>query len=116
MVLVPFNLDPWRYEKFFLVQIGYKPLARYRGSGTQSGSGFFPQILKDIFASFAGFVHPILRLAVTYAKAALVAARPHLEEVVSDIMKEFGSKISQAISKNLNQQDKGVRKRNGVLR
>jgi hypothetical protein len=71
MPLVEYTPDPRRYDGVFVVQTGYGPLVRYRGSNAQYGAGF-PQLLKSLFSKIAGFVTPILKSAALHSVLRLV--------------------------------------------
>lgn len=86
-------------------------MVRYRGSLYQNGSGFFPQILKNLFSKIANFSRPILRAAAPHAKAAMLAAQPHLREAASGIVKNTTDHISNAITRKLAPQEGSGRKR-----
>ena len=111
MPLVEYVPDPRRYEDIFSNQVGYGAIVRYRGQ-YQNGSGFFPQILKNIFAKIANFARPILRAAAPHARAAIEAAQPHLNETATGFIQETTSKLSDAVTHKLTPQEgSGVRKK-----
>jgi len=80
MPLVAYVPDASRYNNVFVSQFGTGVMTHYRGSPYQNGSGFIPQILKNLFSKIGNFVKPILRQAAPHAKAAMEAAAPHLKE------------------------------------
>jgi hypothetical protein len=112
MPLVAYVPDPRRYEDIFVVQTGHGPFIRYRGS-LQNGSGFFPQVLKSLFAKIANFARPILE---PHARAAFEAAKPHLKEAASGLVKEATSKATDLISRRLTTQEGRGRKRRKTAR
>ena len=91
MPLIQYVPDPRRYEEVFVVQTGHGPFIRYRGS-MQNGSGFFPQVLKNLFSKLINFARPLVE---PHAKAALEAATPHLKEAATGLVKEATSKGCQ---------------------
>jgi hypothetical protein len=110
MSLVEYVPDLRRYDGVFVVQTGYGPMVRYRGSNSQYGAGL-PQLLKSLFSKLASFAKPILRSAAPHAKAAFTAAQPHLQEAATGALKEAGRSAVEAISKKLSQEGNGKRKR-----
>ena len=114
MPLVPYVPDPTRYEDVFVIQTGHGPFIRYRGS-LQNGSGFFPQILKNLFAKIANFARPILE---PHARAAFEAAKPHLKEAASGLVKEATDRVSETIGKRLapQQHGRGRKRRSAIKR
>jgi hypothetical protein len=110
MPLVEYTPDPRRYDGVFVVQTGYGPLVRYRGSNAQYGAGF-PQLLKSLFSKIAGFVTPILKSAAPHARAAISAAQPHIQDAASNIVKEAGRGAVEAISKKLSEVQQGSGRR-----
>lgn len=112
MPLVEYVPDPRRYEDVFTTQTGHGPIVRYRGSHFQNGSGFFPQVLKNLFSKVASFAKPFVAAAAPHAKAALAAAQPHLSEAASGLVKEATNRLSEAVSRRLSRQEgTGRRKR-----
>jgi hypothetical protein len=110
MPLVAYVPDPRRYDEIFLDQTGYGTLVRYRGSNLQNGSGFFPQILKNLFARF-------VRTAAPHAKAAFAAAAPHLKEAAGEVFKDTSKSIGDAISRRLAPQEgQGVKRKRRTLK
>ena len=113
MPLIPYVPDPTRYDDVFVIQTGQGPFVRYRGS-LQHGSGFFPQILKNLFAKIANFARPILE---PHAKAALEAVKPHLKDAASGFVKEATSRVTESINQKLAPRQEGRgRKRKPVAR
>ena len=114
MPLVEYVPDPRRYDGVFVSQLGYGPMIRYRGSSNQHGSGF-PQLLKALFSKIAAFAKPILRTAAPHARKAFEAAQPHLQEAATGLVRDVGSKATEAISKKLTElQDGSGRKRKKI--
>lgn len=111
MPLVEYIPDKGRYEGIFSNQVGYGPIIRYRGSHYQSGSGFFPQVLKNVFAKIVNFTKPIIAAAAPHAKAAVLAAQPHLREAATGVVKETTDRLSKAIANKLVPQEGSGRKR-----
>ena len=105
MPLIQYVPDPRRYEEVFVVQTGHGPFIRYRGS-MQNGSGFFPQVLKNLFSKLINFARPLVE---PHAKAAFEAATPHLKEAATGLVKEATSKVASSINRRL--QDGNGRKR-----
>lgn len=88
MPLVPYALDRRDNEDVMIAKGGSGYVTRYHGSAFQNDASFFSQNLKNLFAKIANFSRPILRAAVTHAKVAFDAAKPHLGEAATGIAKE----------------------------
>jgi hypothetical protein len=113
MPLVEYVPDPRRYEDIFANQVGYGPIVRYQGSNLQNGSGFFPQLLKNLFAKIANFAKPFVTAATPHVKSAFEAAKPHLRDAASGAVKEATSRVTDALARNLapQQEGSGIRKK-----
>jgi len=117
MPLVQYIPDAGRYDNVFVSQFGTGVMVRYRGSPYQNGSGFIPQILKNLFSKIGNFVKPLLRQVAPHAKAALYAASPHLKEAANGVIKDVTSQATEAIAKRLAAQEgNGKRRRTGVTK
>ena len=116
MQLVAYVPDASRYDNVFVSQFGTGVMTRYRGSPYQNGSGFIPQILKNLFSKIGNFVKPILRQAAPHAKAAMDAAAPHLKEAAGGVIKEAASQATQAVFRRLIPQEGSGRQRRGVTK
>ncbi len=117
MPLVPYEPDPRRYDDVFVTQLGGAVLVRYRGSPYQNGSGFFPQVLKNLFSKIGALIRPIVRRAAPHAQAAMTAAMPHLQEAASGAIKEATAQATNAIARKFaNQEGSGKRSRKAVTK
>ena len=111
--LVPYVPDQRRYEDVFgNHQSGASgTMVRYRGNPYQNGSGFFPQVLKNLFSKLGTFVRPLLAKAAPHARAALSAAQPHLQEAATGVIKDVTNQAKEAIARKLTPQEGTGRKR-----
>lgn len=117
MPLVQYVPDARRYDNVFVSQFGTGVMVRYRGSPYQNGSGFIPQILKNLFSKIGNFVKPLLRQAAPHARAALDAATPHLKEAATGVIKDVTTQAAEAVAKRLaSQEGSGKRTRRGVTK